>query len=189
VPKLWDDTIEAHRQAVREAALDATAALVAANGIRAVTMSRIAEQAGIGRATLYKYFPDVDAILGAWHERLVASHLDQLDELRSRKGTPGERLGAVLEAYALIRHQQDGSELVALLHSGAHMDHAHARLGGFIRDLLVEAAAAGDVRDDVPPHELAGYCLSALGAASSLSSRAAVLRLVDVTLAGMRMQR
>ncbi|HEX5856485.1 MAG TPA: TetR/AcrR family transcriptional regulator [Microbacterium sp.] len=189
MPKLWDETIEAHRQAVRQAALDATAALVAANGIRAVTMSGIAEKTGIGRATLYKYFPDVDAVLGAWHERLVASHLDRLDALGQRSGTPGERLRAVLEAYALIRQQQDGGELAALLHRGAHMDHAHARLSGFIRDLLVEAAAAGHVRDDVPPHELADYCLSALGAASSLSSRAAVLRLVEVTLAGMRIQR
>lgn len=35
-----------------------------------MTMSRIAEEIGIGRATLYKYFPDVEAILLAWHERL-----------------------------------------------------------------------------------------------------------------------
>ena len=188
MPKLWDETIETHRHAVREAALDATAALVAANGIRAVTMSRIAEETGIGRATLYKYFPDVDTILGAWHERLVASHLDQLDALRSRKGPAGERLRAVLEAYALIRQEQDGSELAALLHRGPHMEHSQARLSGFIRDLLVEAVEAGEVRADVPPQELTGYCLSALGAAGGLSSRAAVLRLVDVILAGMRRQ-
>ena len=38
-------------------------------------MSQIAEQTGIGRATLYKYFPDVEAILLAWHERQVTGHL------------------------------------------------------------------------------------------------------------------
>ena len=32
VPKLWTETIDAHRAAVREAALDATAALVAERG-------------------------------------------------------------------------------------------------------------------------------------------------------------
>jgi len=38
--------------------------------------------------------------------------------------------------------------------------------------------------DDVPATELASYCLHALHAASSLSSEAAVRRLVTVTLAG-----
>ncbi|WP_376776163.1 TetR/AcrR family transcriptional regulator [Nonomuraea jabiensis] len=36
-------------------------------------MTRIAEKVGIGRATLYKYFPDVEAILTAYHERNVTS--------------------------------------------------------------------------------------------------------------------
>ena len=78
MPKLWTETIEAHRRAVHEAVLDTTAALVAEHGLRAVTMSQIAEQTGIGRATLYKYFPDVEAILVAWHDRHVSGHLEQL---------------------------------------------------------------------------------------------------------------
>ncbi|MGH2811774.1 MAG: TetR/AcrR family transcriptional regulator, partial [Actinomycetota bacterium] len=45
---------------------------------------------------------------------------------------------------------------------------------------------SGDIRDDVSPGELATYCLHALAAASSLSSRAEVRRLVQVTLAGLR---
>jgi hypothetical protein len=55
-----------------------------------------------------------------------------------------------------------------------------------IRDLLTEAAETGDLRDDIPPDELASYCLHALEAASSMSSKAAVSRLVAVTLAGLR---
>ena len=57
-----------------------------------------------------------------------------------------------------------------------------------IRDLLTEAAKSGDLRDDVAPDELASYCLHALTAASSLPSKAAVHRLVTVTLAGLRPQ-
>ena len=75
MPKLWTDTVEEHRRAVRDAAMDATARLAAGRGLASVTMSRIAEEAGIGRATLYKYFPDVEAMLIAWHERQVGSHL------------------------------------------------------------------------------------------------------------------
>jgi AcrR family transcriptional regulator len=71
MPKLWTDTVQAHRHAVREAILEATAALVTDHGPASVTMSQIAAHTGIGRATLYQYFPDVDAVLRAWHDRQV----------------------------------------------------------------------------------------------------------------------
>ena len=57
-----------------------------------------------------------------------------------------------------------------------------------IRDVLVEVRAAGGLRDDVAPDELATFCLHALSAAGSLPSEAAVRRLVDVTVAGLRPQ-
>src|SRR5260370_37940118 len=109
MPKLWNKTIEAHRNAVHEATLDTTAALVAKHGLRSVTMSQIAEQTGIGRATLYKYFADIEAILVAWHERQVTGHLKHLAEVRDRAGDAGERLATVLEAYALISHAHHGN--------------------------------------------------------------------------------
>jgi hypothetical protein len=43
-----------------------------------------------------------------------------------------------------------------------------------------------DIRDDMPPTELATYCLHVLTAASSLPSDDAARRLVAVTLAGLR---
>ena len=43
--------------------------LAISHGLLSVTMSQVAEEAGIGRATLYKYFPDVESILAVWHER------------------------------------------------------------------------------------------------------------------------
>jgi AcrR family transcriptional regulator len=186
MPRLWNETIEAHRAAVREAILDTTWALVAEHGLLSVTMSRIAEKAGIGRATLYKYFPDVEAILLAWHERHISGHLQHLAEIRDQAGGARERLEAVLETYALIQHERHASELAALLHGGEHVAQAWQHLTDIIRGLLSEAAETGDVRDDVAPEELANYCLHALSAASSLSSEAAVRRLVTVTLAGLR---
>jgi AcrR family transcriptional regulator len=180
MPKLWSESIEAHRRAVRAATLDTTAALVAEHGLRSVTMSQIAEETGIGRATLYKYFSDVEAILIAWHERQIAGHLEYLAEVRDQAGDPAERLEAVLVAYALISYEHHGTELAALLHRGEHVARAQQQLSDFIRDLLIEGSASGDLRDDVAPDELASYCLHALTAASSLPSKAAVRRLVTV---------
>ena len=186
VPKLWNETIEAHRRDVRDAILDTTASLIIRHGLTSVTMSQIADETGIGRATLYKYFPDLQAVLVAWHERQVASHLEELAAIRDRAGDPVERLEAVLEAFALISHERHGSELAALLHRGEHVGRAHDQLAKFIRDLIAEGAKAGSLRDDVAPQELASFCLHALTAASALASKAAVRRLVTVTLAGLR---
>lgn len=213
MPRLWTKTIETHRREVNDAILETTAALVGERGLASVTMSEIAEKTGIGRATLYKYFPDVEGILVAWHERHVIHHLGRLTEVRDRARDPGTRLAAVLEAYALISHERAqahahrgghahteashahsdahphppfATELAAYVHRGKHVAHAERLLSDFVRDLLVDAAKAGDVRSDIAAEELAAYCIHAIGAASALRTKPAVQRLVAVTLAGLR---
>ncbi|MGW3935228.1 TetR/AcrR family transcriptional regulator [Streptomyces sp. NBC_00024] len=189
MPKLWNETIDAHRRAVRDAILNSTAELAAEHGLRSVTMSQIAENAGIGRATLYKYFPDVEAILLAWHDRQITEHLGQLAEVRDQTDGAGEQLEAVLRAFAHISRQSrghHGTELSALLHQDERVVRAQQQLHGMIRDLLAEGAQTGAFRDDIAPDELATYCLHALTAAAALPSEAAADRLVTVTLSGLR---
>jgi AcrR family transcriptional regulator len=189
VPKLWTKTIEAHRREVRDAIMDTAATLVAEHGLRSVTMSQIAAETGIGRATLYKYFPDVEAILFAWHDRQIAGHLEYLATVRDQAGDAGQRLHAVLEAYALISHESRAhhdTELAALLHRGQQVAQAQQQLRDMIRELLSEGGKTGHVRNDIPSNELASYCLHALTAARTLPSAAAVRRLVTVTLAGLQ---
>jgi len=189
VPRLWNNTIETHRAAVRDAILDTTSTLATEEGLLSVTMSRIAEQTGIGRATLYKYFPDVEAILVAWHERQISEHLAYLAEVRDSAGDAGQRLEAVLEAYALHSHEFRGhhdSELTAFLHRDQHVAPAQQKLRDMIRDLVSDGATTGELRADVAPGELASFCLHALSAAGNLPSKAAVRRLVAVTLSGLR---
>lgn len=185
MPKLWNESIGAHRRAVRDAILDAAAALLAEHGLTSVSMSGIAKKAGIGRATLYKYFPDVEAILIAWHEREVLRHLEQLRSIGA-EGRPGARLSAVLEGFAFICHHRHGGDFVALLHQRDHVTRAHRHLKEFVAELVQEGARMGDIRTDVVAGELAGYCLHALTAAGSATSKAAVRRLVEVTMSGLR---
>jgi AcrR family transcriptional regulator len=187
VPKLWSETLETHHREVRDAILETTIALVDEHGLRGVTMSQIAEETGIGRATLYKYFPDVEAILVARHEQHVADHLAQLVELRDQAGDVRGAIQAVLEGISeRISHRHRGTDVAALVHQDQHVARAEQHLSRFLRDLLADGVRTGDVREDVPPGELAGYCLHALSAAGRLPSKAAVQRLVMVTLAGLR---
>lgn len=193
MPRLWSETIDAHRREVRDAILDATAGLVAEHGLLGVTMSQVAAETGIGRATLYKYFASVEEILHAWHQRQVGGHLELLAGIADRDHTPFERLTAVLEAYARIqRHrtehtdQPHGGELAAFLHRGAPLADAEQQLHALVQRLLSDAAEDGAIRADVSPRELTDYCLYALNAATSARSDTATQRLVTLTLDGLR---
>ena len=188
MPRLWHQTVDAHRRDVRDAIVHATAALVAERGLLAVTMSEIADRTGIGRATLYRYFPDVEAVLLAWHNQQIEAHLAQLADIRDRVSENG-RLEAVLEAYAFLSHESRGHgepDLSSLLHRDEHVERARDHVRSLMSELIAEAAEAGLVRDDVTPEELATYCVHALTAAVGLRSKAAVRRLVAVVLDGLR---
>ncbi len=189
VPKLWTETIEAHRREVRTAVIEATTALVADHGLRGVTMSRIATEAGIGRATLYKYFPDVETILSEWHHDQVAEHLTQLHAIRSHPGTARDRLAKVLEAFAHMTRAASqhsaATDLVASLHSGDRLSKPETELRELLTGLIDEGVEAGELRGDVPATELALYCLNAAAGARYAESQAAVRRMLDVAMTGL----
>ena len=146
MPKLWTETVASHRLEVREAVLDAVGELVMSRGLLAVTMSQLAESTGIGRATLYKYFGDVEEVLTAWHQRHVAGHLAELTEIAGRSDDPAARLRLVLKAYADIcrlRHRHGGDALAAALHRNDQADSSERQLQELLAALITEAAGGG----------------------------------------------
>ena len=189
VPNPWEDTVGQHRTATRDAALQAAGALIADRGLAGVTMAQVAQRAGIGRATLYKHFADLEAVVTAWHHRRIAEHLAELSQVRDQPGTALQRLEAVMQAWAGIVRQSrahHGSELAVLLHRDPRVEQAQRQLHDLVRDVVTEAAAAGEVRSDVPPDELATFALHALTATADLDPAAPADHLVALTLAGMR---
>ena len=148
MPKLWTDTVATHREEVRQAVLDAAGQLVARDGLWAVSMSRLAEVAGIGRATLYKYFADVEEVLAAWHARQVSAHLADLATVAAGPGEASARLRAVLERYAHICAQRSrhGGDVAAALHRAPGIDDQHRQL----QDLMTGLVAGGRVRRHGP---------------------------------------
>lgn len=126
------------------------------------------------------------AVAATEDECLTTGWLSKPKQNGDHNGDPVERLEAVLETYALISHEHRGTELAAVLHQGEHVVRAQRHLSDFIERLLTEGAETGELRRDVGPSELASYSLHALAAASSPPSKAAVRRLVMVTVAGLR---
>lgn len=149
----------------------------------------VAATAGIGRATLYKYFPDVDSVLLAWHERQVSHHLEQLRRARDEASGPAGELSGVLGAYALACQQAGAhhhSELAMVLHRPESLGAAHGQQQSLLAEVLVSASDAGLLRTDIGQEELLSFCRHALAGAADLRGEAAVESLVELTLASLR---
>lgn len=189
MPKLWEESIDGHRRAVRDAITGAAWRLAEEHGPLALTMSQVANAAGIGRATLYKYFTDVESILIAHHAQHVEGHVQALEELRTGPGPVGPRLVAIVRTYASIcfhRAQHSApKDVSALVHRGREVADAERRLRRVFADLIDEAATEGLARSDVNSEELAEYCLHALAAAGQAADVDQVARLVRVVLDGL----
>lgn len=189
MPKLWDSTIESHRHEVRAAVLRATSTVVSERGLLGVTMTAIAKKAGIGRATLYKYFPDVESVLQAWHSEQVHTHLEELHAIAAAAGGPVERLRRVLLAHATnlfeSRVHAGAADAVASLHAGDRFEEHGTALQRLVAGLVRTAQADHQVRGDLDADELALFAISAVSGSPRASSMAVALRLVDTTCAAL----
>jgi len=138
----------AARPGGRREILEAAASVIAARGT-AVSMAEIAAAAGIGRATLYRYFPTRDAlvaglVLDALDEVAAALEGAELDTVDVREGVA--RLGRAFLGTA--------TRYAALVNFGVAKDdkppELEEKLTGPVRDLLRRGVESGELRGDVP---------------------------------------
>jgi len=108
--------------------------------------------------------------------------LKHLAAVTQAGGDAGHQLEAVLHIHAMTTFEHHGSAMAAVMQQAG----ARETQLTFISDLLRRAVEEGAIRDDVAPEELASYCVHALAAAADSTSKAAVRRLVQITLDSLR---
>lgn len=182
----WDNTVDGHRHAQREAIAAAAWGLAQEHGLFAVTMTQVAEAAKVSRPTLYKYFPDVESMLAAHHRRHVAAHVSELAAILDGPGSKGEHLERLVRAYAEICHRRarhGDVDVDKLVHSAFELDAAESALVELFTRAIRDAGATGT---GLAPPALAAYCVRALAAAADLphGKVAALARLVLDSLPG-----
>jgi AcrR family transcriptional regulator len=134
----------------RQSILDAARRLIAKNGVRQVTLAGVAAEAGVGRATLFRRFPDRGALLLALldeHERALQ------DEILSGRPPLGPGAspskGLMAFAKALFELTQEHRELLlgsettnplARMHTGAYAVW-HLHLAALLAELRPDADA------------------------------------------------
>ena len=123
--------------------LAAAAEVFGSKNPRSVTMDDIARAAGVGRATLYRRYPDVASVAVALldeHERELQEQLLRGDPPLGPGAPPAERLAAFYAA--MVEHLERNLSLVLGADAGA----ARFTVGSYafwrahVRSLLLEAA-------------------------------------------------
>ncbi len=151
-----------------------------------VSLDAVARKAGVGRATLYRNYPDRDALASAIFER----NLCALEALSARvKDAPGafeKVLHAVIEqqiaCHALVpalTYGQPAPALAALA----------ARMTRLLRAPLASAKANGEVRDDLRASDvlsvIAMLSASFVACATERERRKRAKRAFDLLLSGL----
>ncbi len=180
----WDRTRSEHRAARAEAIAASALHLLGTHGASALTMAAIASEAGVSRATLYRYYPDVDAVMTGIAE-LVASHDRRLAEELSSLPDARARLDALVDLLVAASAEAHGP---AVLHAAlppkarAVLEAHEAGVRALVVDALAEGVASGAFRSDLEPAVdgplLVGLAAAA-GPAGAERARSFVHRIIE----------
>jgi AcrR family transcriptional regulator len=168
----WAETLDEHRQAQRDHILTVAFELLRERGMTTMSMSAVAARAGISRATLYHYFPDMDALLSAWIGREIGASV--ADMVRSARAVPDPlaRIEQLVAAQTTLFASSDHRLSVEHLESEAGSPAVRrevaaqmAPLRELLADTLRQADADGLLRAEIEPMLAADVLLGMLGAA------------------------
>lgn len=160
-----DAASAAGTKTVRERLIDAAEACLRAKGIRATTVSEVAEAAGVSRGWLYRHYPDKASLLGAAIVRLNEVFWGESNRTLSaitgfeEQLAVGVRLGR--SAYetpgALVMQlRRDEPEEFAAC-AGAGVQGLVPDLGRFWRPYLAAARDRGEIHPDTELDEAAEW--------------------------------
>ncbi len=165
MPRIRAENIAAHKAATHAQILAAATDLFLSQGYAAISYGDIAAEIGVGRTTLYEYFPDKEAILVHLVENSIPPLVDEMiDGIPSGLGAR-ERLGElILRNLEFVSDQNNLGTLIMRevpLLSPAAQDRvrlAHQRLEREVATVCEQAVASGEFRPLDP--QLAGRIVS-----------------------------
>lgn len=166
----------------------ATAKIVFAEKGSSASLDEIARIAGVGAGTLYRHFPNRDALV----EAVYRNELDQLVAAADRLAETEPPLTALREwllvfvDYAATKRAM--LDLLNALDGGTSRLHSETagQMKQAIAKLVARAVASGDVGRDLDPFDLLLALAGATKFASGPDGDQAARRLVDILIAGVR---
>lgn len=168
--------------------LIAAAARAFASGDEHVALEAIAKNAGVGIGTLYRHFPQREALVEAVYE-------DQMERLRASardlltRDPPSDALRSWMTLFADWAAAKYGmaDTLRALMSSGRITP---GRMRGQLIEVMTlfldAGAAAGDLRPDADAEDVAALLAGALVVAGAPDQRGQLARMLNLVLDGLR---
>ncbi len=155
---IWEDSLSEHKLRQRAHILRVAADLVAEQGAAGVAMSTLARRAGVARATLYNYFPDIERVLTAVVADQAARFRSDLDQQLATAPDPAQRLHRYLLAvhqWTVRRDRSRGGHgnpsRKLSPHLSAVIHEPLAGLRALLATILADGAAHGIFACDIDP--------------------------------------
>ncbi|NJP47561.1 TetR/AcrR family transcriptional regulator [Actinacidiphila epipremni] len=147
-------------ETARRAVLDAALELCRSSGYQALTMKGIAEKAGVGRQTVYRWWPaKQDVLIDALRDLALL----RAEQLNPETGDTLSDVRMLLDATFSLTTALTGNALVGLMAEAQHDPELSRRLQGTVigprrqalRDLLARGVAGGELSDAAMSLDLA----------------------------------
>lgn len=171
----------------RDRLLDAAKSAFADKG-REVSLEEIARRAEVGIGTLYRHFPNRDAVMEALYEREIKQVAIAAETLL-KQHPPYEAMGRWLRLCA--DHIAENRLVVPV-----YMTHSGGKAGVYgdkglrfldaMRLLGIAARNAGAIRDDISPGDLVQMMLGLSQGTDQPRWKERTLRLIDVFMDGLK---
>jgi AcrR family transcriptional regulator len=152
----------------------AALALINEHGLGGVTMSQVADAAGVARQTLYNRYGDIDSIVATTIERHNQESLDLLASAITVTESPEDRLEQLVRHFASIgAHSHHSVDLLGALASElrAGLDAYRHAIEEHIRAIIDEGMRADNFRSDLSLDIDTGLIRSVLEGVRYLAAR------------------
>lgn len=171
--------------------LEAAREVFAARGL-GVSLDEIAHHAGVGVGTVYRRFPDKEALIDGLFEQRIEEFAAMADAARAHEDA-WAGLVFFLEQAAQLQAADQGLKeiLLSSAHGQTRVASVRGRIGPIVEEVVARARAAGVLRQDVTHHDvpLINMMLSAVADASREANPELWRRYLALVLDGLRRER
>jgi AcrR family transcriptional regulator len=153
-----------------------------------VTLESVAAAAGVGIGTLYRHFPNRDALVEAAYRNELERLCDSAEDLLATL-PPEQAVRAWMERfvdYAVTKRGMSDALRALIAAGGNPFAHSRDRMLGALGALLDSAIASGKVRADVAPADLLATLGGVSMAAGDAAGREQARRVLDLVMDGLR---
>lgn len=105
MPRISANSLDQHREKIRQSVFDALTSLLEEKSFDAITMAQLAAKAGMGRTAIYHHFPDKEAVVVEFASHETDRYVNRLQEVLAEADDPVERIRIYVHHHLVAGEQ------------------------------------------------------------------------------------